>query len=391
VLFSTVFAVFSDAFKIHLGIDWKLFYLIIFFNSFFLVKKNYLKINFVFLKIIVFVLLHGLILYTYLDIPIFYLISQILGISFLGFYFYTFFLNYNIKEIINCYLKLVIITAYVGYILYFMANQMHVFIIGDLRFHSFLSEPALYVITIIPACYFFLKNKEYKKFLIVFGTIILSESSIGLIGCLLMFIIPYLNLKKIAYLLMLIPLLLTITYLIYVNNENVKIRFDDTYKSLVDLKTGKFDENINISTYAILSNLNVAGNNFIDHPLGSGIGSSYYMYDTYYKFGRRAPKYIQMEKADMINANDACALSIRLFSELGIFGLIFIFAFFKNILSSAFSEKYFLEQGIAIYLLLKFYRYGHYFTPEFYFFIWLFYFSLKESKKINVDLLKSKV
>lgn len=45
----------------------------------------------------------------------------------------------------------------------------------------------------------------------------------------------------------------------------------------------------------------------------------------------------------------------------------------------------YFEQGIIIYLILKLIRDGHYFPPEFYFFVFILYLSLKDKIKIFND------
>ena len=130
-----------------------------------------------------------------------------------------------------------------------------------------------------------------------------------------------------------------------------------------------------------MSNLFVAKCNFSDHPLGSGMGSHFVMHTEKYLFEMRPPSYLVTLKSEKINAPDAASLFIRLFSELGIFGLILVFGFMYKAFTSFKYKNLFLAHGIVIYLLLKLFRDGHYFSPEFFFFIWILYFSLKEAKK----------
>ncbi len=359
-------------------IDIKLLYLIIFINYFLILRLTKLKVNIYFAGIIFFFIIHGLIMYSLNGIPPNFLLSQIIGISIIGLYFYNFFLVFNLQEIIAAYLKLCLWVAILGYFMYFVGIDIN----GGGRLQSILSEPAHYVIIIIPVCYYFLKTKEYKKFLILFGTLILAGSSLGYIGCALMFIFINFNLKRFIYLLSSIPVIILVFWIVYQNNENVQMRFDDTYESLTVLETGKFNNKTNVSTYALLSNLYIAKCNFKDHPLGTGLGSHYYMYTSQYKANMRPPDYIVTLKLDQINVNDAASLFIRMFSELGVFGLLFIF-YLLYLSTIVFNKNLILGQGIFIYLLLKLFRDGHYFPPELFFFIWLLYFSIRENQKLN--------
>ena len=183
-----------------------------------------------------------------------------------------------------------------------------------------------------------------------------------------------------------IPFVTSVFYIIYQQNVLFKIRVDDTYKSFNAINNGKFQGQTNVSSYALMSNLFVAKCNVIDHPLGSGLGSHYYMHTKIYSKEIEPPVYVKTLKLDKINAPDANSLFIRMVSDLGLFGLILIFGLMYLALHSfSFKDLYF-AQGIVLYLLLKLFRDGHYFPPEFYFFIWILYFSLKDKWSANKAL-----
>jgi hypothetical protein len=373
LLYSSVFAVFSEAFFFRFIIDLKLFYLIILVNYFLLFKIKAVSINKLFITIIGFIFLHAIIFYTYIGIPLYFMLSQIIGITITCVYFYNLIKLYTKEELINLYNRLSVIIAIIGYPLYFLRINLNVN--PDFRFSSLLTEPAHYAIVVIPACYYFLKTKQYKYFSIIFLSLILTESSIAYLGCALMFTLPYFRFSRLKYAFGIVPFVFMILYFVYNNNEKVKMRFDDTYESLKVINTGKFNERTNLSTYALLSNFYIAKSNFIEHPLGTGIGSHYFMYTNKYDKFMRAPSYIKTLKLDKINSKDAASLFIRLFSEFGIFGILIVFFFLYFVLKSFQDNNLIFEQGVGIYFLLKLFRDGHYFPPEFFFFIILFYFS----------------
>ena len=123
--------------------------------------------------------------------------------------------------------------------------------------------------------------------------------------------------------------------------------------------------------------------NVIDHPFGSGIGSHLYVHKNIYSKGMRAPEYLKKQNLEDTNATDANSMFIRIVSEMGILGLILILLL-MYLASKSFSfnnNQMFFAQGVFIYLLLKLFRDGHYFAPEFYLFIWLLYYSIKNNKK----------
>lgn len=375
---------FTEAFLVKFIIDWKLFYLIILSNFILLVSLKKLRINFYFFLILCFLFVHGLIIYTVIDIPYNYMASQIIGIGVTGLYFYNFIPLYSKDELIKAYLKISLYVAILGYILWVLNINLN----DGIRLQSIFLEPAHYAIVIIPACYYFLRDKQYVKFLLVFGTLILSNSSLGYVGCALMFILPNLTKRRIIYLAALLPILAGTFYYVYNEYPFFKLRVDDTYTSLNAINTGKFEEYTNLSSYALLSNLFVARHNMADHPLGSGIGSHYHMHGHYLK-EIRVPPYIRTTNNVKINSMDACSLFTRVMSDFGYLGIaLIIFALYYA--SKTFLTDMFFAQGAMIYFLLKLFREGHYFSPEMYFFFWMLYFGVRsyqaaeKSRKLEI-------
>lgn len=376
LLYSSVFAIFTEAFLVHFIIDLKLLYLIIFTNYLLLIKIKKIKFNKYFVLIISVLFIHAIIFNIIIGIPPNYMISQIIGISIIATYYYNFIPLYEKEEIIKIYLKISLIVAIIGYPMWFFNINVN----DGIRLQSIFTEPAHYAIVVIPACYYFLKTKKFLAFSIILGTLILSNSSLAYFGIGLMFILPNITLNKIKYLIIILPFIVGSFYYVYSNYTFFKLRFDDTYTSLNAINTGKFEENTNLSTYAILSNVFVTKRNISEHPLGSGIGSHYYMHTKKYIHEIRIPPYIRINKSQEINSKDACSLFLRICSDLGIIGFVFII-FTVGYMSRVFKfEEMFFAQSIVIYLLLKLFRDGHYFPPELYFFIWLLYYDLKELK-----------
>ncbi len=382
LIYSSVFAIFTEAFFFKFIIDWKLLYLIVGINFFLLLKLKKITLNIYFSILLLYFLIHGFLAYTIISIPYNFMLSQIIGISIIGTYYYNFISNYNNKEIINAYLKISLIVAILGYPLYFLNINLNT---PD-RLQSIFKEPAHYVIVVIPACYYYLKEKKYLNFLLIFGTLLLSNSSLGYIGCGLMFLVPNLTFKRLGLLIGLTPLIACIFYYVYSESPFFKLRVDDTYNSINVINTGKFDENTNLSTYVLISNLYITKKNLIDHPLGSGIGSHHYMHTKRYLKLMRPPQYLVKQKKQADNSFDANSLFTRLCSEFGLFGFIMVVGMmYKASKCFSRSEMYFC-QGIFIYFLLKLFRDGHYFPPELFFFIWLFYLSYKNKQYLNTNI-----
>lgn len=383
LLYSSVFAVFTEAFFFNFIIDWKLLYLIIFINYFIIItiyKK--LKVNKYLNYFLLFAFIHGIISYTVIGIPPNYMFSQLIGVAIVGVYYYNFVQLYEMEEIVDVFLKMSVFVAIIGYPMYFLGINFNTY--NDPRFYSILKEPAHYVIIVLPACYYYFNTKKYVTFLIILGTLILSNSSLGYIGCALIFILPNLNKKRFLYLAATIPFVIISFIYTYNEFDFFKLRVDDTVENLKVINTGKFKEETNLSSYVMLANMYIMKENVIDHPLGSGIGSHHYMHTEKYLKTLRPPEYLRNQNRHTDNSFDANSLFNRVCSEFGIIGFILIIISFFYFFKSFKSTETLFAQGIVIYFILKLFRDGHYFPPEFFFFIWIFYFSLKNRKEANL-------
>lgn len=385
LLFTSVIAIFTEGFFFHFIIDWKLIYLIILSNYFILLKYNKLKLNNYFILLLTALFVHGIITNVFIGIPPNYMFAQIIGIAIMGIYYYNFVGLYEKEEIISLYLKISLYVAVIGYVFYFLKFHPFAHHANEYRLMSIFKEPAHYVVVLLPACYYYLKTKKYFPFFIIFGTLILSNSSLGYVGCALMFIVPNLSIKRFGYFITIIPVIIGFFYYVYTQYPFLKLRIDDTYETLNSVNTGKFKEETNLSSYAILSNLYIAKENVKDHPFGSGIGSHLFIHNNIYIKETRAPEYLKKQNLESSNDTDANSMFTRIVSEMGIIGFILII-YLMFLASKSFklnSNQIFFAQGVFIYLLLKLFRDGHYFPPEFYLFIWLLYFEIKTVKKEN--------
>jgi len=383
LLYSSVFAIFTEAFFFNLIIDWKLLYLIIFTNYLIILNQKKIKFNIYFVLLLLFFFVHGLISYTIIKIPYNFMASQILGIAVVGTYYYNFVSLYKPSEIINVYCKMAFWVAVIGYPLYFLG--IHVGNDGETRFYSFFKEPAHYVIVVLPACYYYFKQKNYLRFFVIFSTLILSSSSLGYVGCGLLFLLPNLTLKRVGYFLAVTPVIFITFIYVYANFPFFKMRVEETYSSLNVIETGKFKNYTNLSTYVLISNMYIAKNNIIDHPLGSGIGSHHYMHTQRYLKIMRPPEYLVIQKKHKDNSFDANSLFTRLCSEFGVFGFILIITSLFFFAKTYKHKELYFAQGLVIYFLLKLFRDGTYFPPELFFFIWTYFFLYKEFMNNRLD------
>jgi len=377
LIYSSVFALFTEDFSFYYIIDWKLFYVILLFNFVLFATKKKIIISKNIILIISFLLIHGVIFIIWFQNPIKSLFAQLLGIIFCSIYYYNFFKEYGSKLVFEKYLELAFIVAILAIPMFFLKINIQT----SNRLNGILTEPAHYTAIMLPAAYCFLRKKNYFKLAVLVLTIFLAKSTIGYFGLVLILILPLLKVKYfVKYSWIAIIILGTSVY--YINNQwnkpinenegNVLVRrLKETNKSFNAIFTGKFERYTNLSSYAFLSNSFVARKIFLDKPLGTGLGSYPYEYEKYYSL-MSPPPYLLELKQSKINKTDANSLFLRMLADLGVIA-IFIFLYFTLRSVNVFrNDRKVFQQSSFFYLIVKLIREGHYFPPEFYFFLLIF-------------------
>jgi hypothetical protein len=377
IIYSSVFALFTEAFSFHFVIDIKLYYLILISNFFLLAKSRKITIHKNLIFLLGFFILHGVVNYLWLSNPIKSLIAQLLGISISSIYYHNLIKYFNTKKLFAVYLDFAFYIAVLALPMFYLSiNSYSIY-----RLNGILSEPAHYAAIMLPASYYFLKNKNYIRFSILLVTIFLSKSSIGFIGLALIIIVPLIKVKyflKYSWIVILVLASSTL-YLstewnkpVDENKSNSLVRrLKETNKSLNAVFTGTFDKSVNLSSYAFLSNAFVTKEIFLDHPLGAGLGSYKNEYEKYYP-RIKPPPYLITLKLSKINKTDANSLFLRIVADLGIFAFLLLLYFIYKSFNLFKNEKRKEQQSAFFYLILKLIREGHYFPPEFYFFLLIF-------------------
>jgi len=377
IIYSSVFALFTEDFSFHYIIDWKLFYLIVITNLSLLSIKNKVFIHKNLIYIILFFLIHGILFFLLFKNPIKSLFVQLIGISICSIFYYSLIKNYTAKKMFDVYLQVALIVAVISIPMFFL--NINVFTAG--RLNGIMSEPAHYAAIMLPAVYVFLKKKSFLKLSIILLTIMLSRSSIGYLGLALILVLPILKLKlffKYSFIVLII-LCSCFFYLKSVWNKptddaggNVLVRrIKETNESLNSIFSGKFQSHTNLSSYAVLSNSFITTQILINKPFGSGLGAYPYEYDKYYGL-MKPPEYLVKLKLSKINRTDASSLFLRMLGDLGFFALIIVLYFIYRGVKVFSVDKKVIEQGSFFYLIIKLIREGHYFPPEFYFFLIIF-------------------
>lgn len=370
IYYSTIFSICTEAFLIHFVIDLKLFYLIILVNFSILAITENLRISkglVIFYGYLLFSGFIGVLLGTNHVINVF---SQFFGIFFISLYYYNFYKIYEdqIPKVIQDYVYLCFGLVVIGLPIYFIQ-----ILNGNFEgFHSILSERMNYGALVLPAFFYSLKNKTFPRYVyqMILLSIVLTGSSIVLIslgvGILL---IP--KRIKIVKLVTLLSIVIVLFFALYYSYGNFRLRIDDTSKGLVQ----KDLSGVNLSTYAILSNLYITSKSFERNPiLGSGLGSHEVSHETYIE---EIDGIGDFENYINLNSKDANSLFLRVLSDMGLLGITAVFLFIRR-----FYTKYqtnenlnFISKAILIYFFCKLFRLGHYFSPEMFFFVFGYYFS----------------
>lgn len=380
IFYSTILCAFTEALSLNIGFDLKFFYFVVFINFIILVSFNkviYTKGLLIF---------HCLVLFSGL-------FSCVFGYNKFGYFFIQFFFllliptYYNsffnffkdrFTDIASLYCKICFILAVIGFL-----KLPHDISIGR-SFESLLLEPAHYCTIVLPAYFITLKDKNYPRyyFIIIMFSIIVSGSSLGFLGLGLSLI---LMLKKISLTRVILPII-GVTFIgtfVYFNFAPFKLRVDDTVNSMVSGDLSK----ANLSTYALLSNFYVSAKSFSSNPIiGNGIGSHVYSRELYLSKIEGIEVFESINSEDL-NAKDAGSLFSRVMSELGLMGLLGIFIYISKFYVKNLDEKSSINsiicKGIMLYFFAKLFREGHYFSPEMYFFVFLYVFNKYDSSKSN--------
>lgn len=380
ILYSSLLCIFCERFVIHglIPFDLRFYYFIYIINLLIIgLSKVALRIKIGHLIVyVVFVLssLYGLIRGTN---TLGSLLFQVIGIFFCSLYYYNFYraLDFDIKRIFRLYVDMSVFFASLGIfafivILPFVPNIVH-------TVESTMSEPAVYSYTVIPAMYYCIQvslkeKKGYWRTFIILLSLLLSGSSIGYLGLILcvVFLIKKISFTKAIVAISVAAILISG---IYVVSEKFRVRIDDSVKVI----TTKNLAEANLSTYALLSNAFVAIESFKESPIiGNGLGSHPTSHD---RFVGNIDGVDEFEQYMQLNSKDASSLFLRLTSELGLMGICCAFFFIIRFYPSSkfeiekFPELHVIQKAALIYFLLKLLRAGHYFSPEFYFFLFIYY------------------
>jgi len=326
---------------------------------------------------------------------VFLFLKQALGIGINALWFYLFLKinDFDVKKIFRIYLNIAFLVALIGifqqisYLIGFCPGYDYSWFLpfwiphpagNFLRVNSILPEPAGFCVSLAPALFvslcsavdnkFAVLNKA-KSFLII-AAFLLSFSSVGYLGLVISLILISFSYRKLTKIL----LFFTLIGVFLVSAFFVSIDFKNRVKDSLEVLRAKADiATVNLSVYALYSNILVVKEAFFEKPLiGFGLGSHELNYDKYFN------KVIKIRKPrERVNVHDAGSLALRLLSETGILGFgLFIWFLLKFYLRRDVGRNdvfWAINSGLLLFFILRLIRVGHYFTDGFFFFFWLYY------------------
>lgn len=285
-----------------------------------------------------------------------------------------------------------------------------------LRVNGFFSEPSYVASTIGPAFFIAVYNIFFRttyfinrnKSILVILTYLLTFSSVAYLGILFVVILILINFGIVRYLIFAIPAVFIIFYYLYNNVDEFKARIDGVsalyFEGILETegtnesKGGAMQQishKINIlgkihgSSFVQYNNFVVTKENFSRNPLfGSGLGSHGIAFEKY-----NLNSFIGNEYKN--NSSDANSMLLRIVSETGLYGILFMFFFIKNYYVKKDTENlisdyhWLISNAVLLIILLQLARQGNYTYGGFMAYMWLYYYTkedyLKKTEEYNLQ------
>lgn len=194
-----------------------------------------------------------------------------------------------------------------------------------------------------------LKNK--KQCFCIFAAYILTFSALAYLGIFFVLLIIWMRMK-LSFSKCFFPAVIILGSLsAYFFISEIKYRVDDTFD--VFFVSHNLDK-VNLSTYALYSNFRVSTKTFENTwGIGSGMGSYELMYDRFNIFTWNKQKIL-------LNREDANSAFLRIFSELGIPGIICVVTYLLKYRVDIKKRNNMYSTSVLILLLLLLIRQGNY-------------------------------
>lgn len=306
-------------------------------------------------------------------------VPQIVGVGFFATFFFCMLPSVNLapRQLFERYVDLACIVTLIGYPVLAYTTIAH----GAFRFQGTLAEPQHYATVVMPALAFCLATFRERpgRALLLLSGVLLSFSLTGYVG---LFVILVLAVGRRWWTRFALAIAgAAFAFTAYTTSSEIRSRINDT----VNVAGNGDFAGANLSTYALLSNIFVAGHVVSDSPiLGGGVGSHPL---NHHRFVGNLVGIKEFEELLDQNSQDASSLLTRIVSEQGVLGVVLTMLFITTHLKSRNIADQAISNGILIYFVTKLIRDGHYFTPEFYFMVGIYYL-LSVGNVIRLDVLR---
>lgn len=326
--------------------------------------------------------------------------------------------DYDVKKMFKMYLYGSYIVSILGliqvasYIIHFTPGynwrlflpfnkwDVHVGGLFGIRLNSTFTEPSYFGSSIAPAFFIaayelFFKREIFltrTKCIVIIAAYLLTFSSLAYIGIFVTLLLLAINFGALRYFFFAVPIAFIMFNIAYGSVKDFRVRIDGMKALFVEgivenelsgnlskgarmYKVSRVLTKIHGSSFVLYNNMHVAKENFKQNPLfGSGLGSheiAFQKYNLNYMLGGIYE----------FNAPDANSMFLRILSELGIMGVLFVFLFIfkfyvsKN-LSVAEDESYWLiSNAILVIIITQLLRQGNYTFNGFILFGFMYYYN----------------
>ena len=334
-----------------------------------LLVKNRITIHRKLLLILIIILFGGIFIKNELNLSLLPLIKQWLPISLIYILTAAILQRSNLERIFARYISFALIAAWIG-ILQIVLKLFQINFLtpySAFRIDSIAEEPSHFAVIIMPALvYCFINRLQHpKKFFLFFVVLILTFNLTAYTTFAFVLLIFY---RRLQYFVLIVPLLYYLGVYLYEVNPEFQVRIDGFISFLSE---GSYYD-LHGTPLSFLSNGAVALESFTTTPLfGCGLGGHEEMYDRYFM----GQEFSRFEYLYGLNAKSAHSLSIRIISELGLFGI----AIYTYILSLVFrvsrrSVYYPIALACFSHFIAKTLKLGNYFDLGTPFFLLMIYF-----------------
>jgi hypothetical protein len=375
LVFSTIGSVFLFIKMAHVGADIFAGYPIVILNAMLLLLLGHLVIHRNHAIVIATVAGLSILAARFSPTSITSIFAQIVGLTLMSVCYFSVLLTsaLTVPRWMNLYATAAFYLAVYGILAFIAQHTLHLDTLGEQRLRAIFAEPSLFVYTTLPAVGYYINcwasERRYGIETLVFLlAYMLADSALGFIGILLIGTFTYTKRFTTWHVLAAFIVCAGLVGALFLASENFALRVTDTATAVSNQSVA----NTNGSTFAFLSNVYVAANALIDHPvLGVGIGG----YGTTYDF------YIQdLGDEDLknnailvgLNKDDANSLFLRVAAELGLPGLIALFGFLAVCAKVDGKPYRQIRNALLPYFLIRMSRFGAYFSMELYFFVGLY-------------------